>query len=57
LPDGWNEMALNNITAFGNTFDIGVKKEGGQTIIRISRMGKAPIVKQWDGEGPLCIKL
>ncbi|MCX6226774.1 MAG: hypothetical protein NTV01_18840 [Bacteroidia bacterium] len=57
LPEGWNEMALNKITAFGNTFDIGVKREGTKTIVNISRQGEAPIVKKWDGKGPLNIKL
>jgi len=57
LPEGWNEMALNNINAFGNTFDIGVKREGTKTIVQISRAGKTPIIKKWDGKAPLLIGL
>ncbi len=57
LPDGWNEMALNNISAFGGRFDIGVKREGAKTIVTISREGKAPMVKKWDGKAPLAIEL
>jgi len=57
LPDDWNEMALNNINAFGNNFDIGVKKDGSKTIVTINRHGKAPIVKTWDGKGTLSINL
>lgn len=57
LPDGWNEMALNNINAFGNTFDIGVKREGDKTLVQISRDGKNPIIKKWNGKAPLKIEL
>lgn len=53
LPDGWNEMALNNITAFGNTFDIRVKREGSKTIVHINRAGENPVVKNWNGKAPL----
>ncbi|MDD4646572.1 MAG: hypothetical protein PHY99_11355, partial [Bacteroidales bacterium] len=57
LPQGWNEMELNNITAFGNTFDIKVKKAGKMTIVQIDRPGKKPIVKNWNGKAPLEINL
>jgi hypothetical protein len=57
LPDGWNEMALNKINAFGNTFDIVVKRDGSKTIVTINRVGKAPIVRKWNGKGILSIQL
>ena len=55
LPDGWNEMALNNITAFGNTFDIGVTREGGKTLVQVSRKNNGPIIRKWDGKAPMAI--
>jgi len=57
LPEGWNEMALNNITAFGNTFDIGVKRDGSKTVVQVSRKGQSPIIRKWDGKAPLLIDL
>ncbi len=57
LPDGWDEMALNNITAFGNTFDIVVKRASDQTVVEISRKGQNTIVRKWDGKVPLSINL
>lgn len=57
LPDGWNYMALNNINAFGSTFDIGVKREGSSTVVQISRKGGSPIIRNWNGKGPLNITL
>ncbi|MFA6127857.1 MAG: hypothetical protein WC699_11170 [Bacteroidales bacterium] len=57
LPDGWNEMELNNITAFGHTFDIHVRRSGGTTRVEIIRPGGKPIGFNWDGKGPLSIKL
>ncbi len=57
LPDGWNEMALNDIHAFGNTFDIEVTREGSKTIVRITREGGEPIVRTWNGKGLLNINL
>jgi hypothetical protein len=56
LPCGWNEMALKNIPAFGNSFDIEVKRAGGKTVVKISREGEKPIIKRWDGKTPLGIK-
>jgi hypothetical protein len=57
LPEGWNGMELKNITAFGNTFDIGVKREGKKTKVTLIRAGKPAMVKNWDGKGPLVIQL
>ena len=55
LPEGWNDMALKNINAFGNTFDIEVKRDGNKTIVKINREGEKPIIKRWDGKVPLLI--
>jgi len=57
LPQGWNQMEMNNITAFGNTFDIKVKKAGKMTIVQIDRKGKKPMIKNWNGKAPLEINL
>jgi hypothetical protein len=57
LPAGWNEMALNQIKAFGNTFDIRVVRDGSKMIVQISREGKAPIIRKWNGKGQLNISL
>jgi len=57
LPKGWNSMELNNITAFGTTFDIQVTRSGSQTLVRINREGKTPITKKWNGKAPLIINL
>ena len=56
LPEGWNEMALENVSAFGNTFDILVTRKGKSTEIRISRHNREPIVKNWDGKGSIRIE-
>jgi hypothetical protein len=56
LPDRWNEMALKNIHAFGNIFDIEVKRDGNKTIVRIDRSGEKSIIKRWDGKAPLLIE-
>ncbi|OEK05405.1 glucosidase family protein [Roseivirga misakiensis] len=35
LPNGWNEMALRSIRAFGKNFDLEVKRDGDRTNIKI----------------------
>lgn len=57
LPDGWNEMALLDINAFGNTFDILVKRDGKKTVVQINCEGGVPVIKNWDGKAPLSIEL
>jgi len=56
LPEGWNEMALKNINAFGNKFDVDVKRDGNKTLVKINRDGEKPIIKIWDGKAPLLIE-
>jgi alpha-glucosidase len=56
LPKGWNEMSLKNIHAFGNLFDIEVKRDGNKTVVAINRKGEKTILKRWDGNAPLTIK-
>jgi hypothetical protein len=55
LPEGWNEMELKNISAFGNTFDILVRREGAFTRVQIDRAGQAPIVSKWNGKKSVTI--
>jgi len=57
LPEGWDEMSLNQIIAFGNTFTIRAKRTGSKTTVEIIRPGVKPIVKIWDGKAPLNIQL
>lgn len=57
LPAVWNEMALKNINAFGNKFDIEVKRDKSKTIVQITRDGKKPVIKTWNGKAPLLIEL
>lgn len=35
LPEKWNEMALRNIKAFDATFDIEIKREGTELVIKV----------------------
>ena len=35
LPEGWDKMALRNIKAFNETFDIEVKKAGNRRLIKV----------------------
>jgi len=56
LPVDWNEMALKNIKAFGNDFDIVVKRNGNKTLVTINLEGAKPIIRRWDGKAPLLIK-
>jgi hypothetical protein len=55
LPDGWNEMALNNLTAYGENFDIRVNRYGKKSLIKVIRPGQKPIEIEWDGKGPVSI--
>jgi len=48
-------MALKNIKAFGNDFDIEVKRDGNKTLVTINREGAKPLIKRWDGKAPLVI--
>ncbi len=57
LPDGWNEMSLNQVRAFGETFDIHVSKEEAKTLISIHMAGKEPVIRKWDGKSPLYVDL
>jgi hypothetical protein len=36
LPDDWNYMNLKNINGFGKQFDIEVKRESGNTIVKVT---------------------
>jgi hypothetical protein len=56
LPSVWDQMALKNINAFGNSFDIEVKRDGTEEVVTISRKGEKTIVKRWNGKEPLLIE-
>lgn len=47
LPRGWNEMALRKIKAFGQDFDVEVKRAGDQTNVKVidNRTGKTLLDK------------
>jgi hypothetical protein len=49
-------MALRNITAFGNTFDIEVQRVGQETRISIIRADQKTLIKKWDGKSPVEIR-
>ena len=57
LPEGWDEMAMKNINAFGNIFDIEVKRFDKKTLITIKQAGRHIITKKWDGDNPILIEL
>jgi hypothetical protein len=41
LPDGWNEMSLNNIIAFGGkTIDIKISRSGSRIVVNITVNGR-----------------
>ena len=39
LPKAWNQMALRNIHAFGNRFDVEVKREGNNRLVVLIQSG------------------
>ncbi|WP_411031752.1 six-hairpin glycosidase-like protein [Spongiimicrobium sp. 3-5] len=46
LPDGWNTMALRNVKAFGQDFDIEVMREGDNTVVRLLDNRKSKVVSE-----------
>jgi hypothetical protein len=55
LPDGWDEMALLNMNAFGEKFDIKINRDGQNTLVQVVRPGTKPIRINWNGKSPLNI--
>ncbi|MDR2982626.1 MAG: hypothetical protein LBV12_10320, partial [Puniceicoccales bacterium] len=45
LPEGWPEMKLQQIFAFGQVFDISVSRSGEKLKVEISRKNAQPITK------------
>jgi hypothetical protein len=41
LPASWDRMKLADVHAFGSTFDLEVRREGGKLRVEMSRAGKA----------------
>lgn len=52
LPAEWNEMSLNNIKAFGEDFNIEIKRDGHNLVIYLKNNSKNTVVKRIivDGE-------
>ena len=40
LPEGWNTMALRNIKAFNQTFDIAIKREKDLLSVKVFNKNK-----------------
>jgi hypothetical protein len=55
LPEGWDEMALLNMNAFGEKFDIKINRDGQNTLVQVVRPGTKPIRINWNGKSPLNI--
>jgi hypothetical protein len=57
LPQGWNEMALRNIRAFGRNFDLRVQRNGKTFLIEVSEGNKVLQRIPWDGKKPADITI
>lgn len=57
LPAEWDEMALKGVVAFGDEFDVQIKRSGKTTLVEIIREGKPVISRKWNGKSPVLIKL
>lgn len=57
LPSEWNHMALRHIKAFGNDFDIDVKRTGQNTQVSVKIQDKEIFKIDWDGVDPIDIDL
>jgi len=52
----WNEVSLQNIRAFGTTFDITVERDDGM-LVKVYENGKEILSKQWDMTNPIEVRL
>ena len=57
LPEAWNQMELNQIKAFGTTFDIRIARKGKKLAVTILQQGKKPIQTHYNNRQPLHIQL
>ena len=55
LPSGWDYMNLRNIKAFGQTFDIIVKREASGQSIKIVIKNRKILVKHWSSNTPMTV--
>jgi len=57
LPEKWDFMKLQNIRAFGKTFDIEVKRNINNTEVVVSEKGKVIFKETCNGEVPVTVTL
>lgn len=57
LPKGWNIIKLNNIRAFGDTFNIVVRRTSKGTLVTLTTISGKQQQKNWDGKAPLAFVL
>jgi len=57
LPEKWDFMKLQNIRAFGKTFDIEVKRNVNNTEVVVSEKGKIIFKETCNGEVPVTVTL
>jgi len=59
LPDGWDEMALRKIKAFGGDFDVEVNRVGGQIRVKVvnNKKDKVVVDKHLINGGTIKVKL
>jgi hypothetical protein len=57
LPTGWDSMALRDIKAFGCTFDIVIRGQGGERVVEIRVGGKTLQQQAFDGITPVAVQL
>jgi len=57
LPEKWDFMKLQNIRAFGKTFDIEVKRNVNNTEVVVSEKGKVIFKETCNGEVPMTVTL
>lgn len=57
LPEGWNNMKLKNIKAFGKIFDIEVARNDNSTSVFVIEKGQVVFKGKLNGEFPLTVTL
>ena len=57
LPQGWEQMSLRNVHAFGHEFDLSATREGDGVRVRASIGGESMSDLVFDGSAPVEIRL
>ena len=57
LPQEWDTMALRNVNAFGNKFDIDVARKGDKLQVMVTSDGKVKYKKTISPDRTVTIKL